>query len=261
MQPDLQPRHTIGASVAPLAETGWRLEIPPGPAGQYRLAQLDDYSSLPRRSLPWQAPLVARLRARVSAPDISGTWGFGFWNDPFSLSLGLGGMVRRFPALPRAAWFFYAAPPNYLSFRDDLPAQGLLAATFNSPEIPPPLLALGSLGLPLGFIPPAGRLLRRVVRGFVRQGAVQLGLNPVEWHSYSLVWSGEEVSFEVDGMRAASAVVSPAGRLGLVLWIDNQFAAWGPDGRLRFGFLSTPQPAWLEIADYSIRIDNPASPG
>jgi hypothetical protein len=34
-----------------------------------------------------------------------------------------------------------------------------------------------------------------------------------------------------------------------VLWIDNQYAALPPKGRLSFGTLPVPQPAWIEIAD------------
>jgi hypothetical protein len=255
-QHHLKPRQTRSASVQPLdGETlgqGWRLEIPAGPAGIYRLAQLDDYASLPRHRLPWRAPLRVSLRARLSANDLPGTWGFGLWNDPFGFSIGLGGMSRRFPTLPNAAWFFYASPPNYLSFRDDLPAQGLLAATFASPNIHSGLLALGSLGLPLALAPFLGRLLRRFTRSFIRQGAVQLALDPMEWHQYSLDWGEAGVVFSLDGERAYSTPVNPGAPLGLVLWIDNQYAAWPPDGRLRYGFLPNPQPAWMEIAAFGL---------
>ena len=141
--PDLIPIHTRAAQVHALAPGAWRLEIPAGAAGRYRLAQVDDYHRLRRRDFPWRPPLRLSLRARASAPDLPGTWGFGLWNDPFSLSMGLGGAAQRFPALPNAAWFFFASPPNYLSFRDDLPAQGFLAATFQAPAIPAPLLGAG----------------------------------------------------------------------------------------------------------------------
>jgi len=126
----LETRATPAAQVQPAAATGWRLGIPTGSGEVYRWAQLDDYLSRRRSRFLWQAPCRLSLRGRVSSAEIAGTWGFGFWNDPFNLSLGLGGSVRRFPALPNTAWFFYASPPNYLSLRDDQPAQGFLAATF-----------------------------------------------------------------------------------------------------------------------------------
>ena len=36
------------------------------------------------------------------------------------------------PTVPQAAWFFWSSPASYLSFRDDLPANGMLAQTFRS---------------------------------------------------------------------------------------------------------------------------------
>ena len=128
---NLRTHKTPGAEVhTDPRRGGWRLEIPAGPKGQYRLAQLDDFTAKKRVNFPWPAPITLSLRARVSTSDIPGTWGFGLWNDPFSLSLGLGGGTRRFPALPNAAWFFGASRQNYLSLRDDLSANGLIAQTF-----------------------------------------------------------------------------------------------------------------------------------
>ena len=45
---------------------------------------------------------------------------------------------------------------------------------------------------------------------------------------------------------------SPCPPLGLVLWIDNQFAAWNPQGRLAHGTLENP-PAWLEIENLAVQ--------
>ncbi len=143
---------TPGALVRKEGDT-WRLEIPAGPGGKYRLAQLDDYRDQSRALFPHQPPLALELECRASGDSLPGTWGFGLWNDPFSLSLGLGGGSRRFPALPNTAWFFFASPPNYLSFRDDLPAQGALAAVFRSSPMPAVMLALGAPLLGLLVIP------------------------------------------------------------------------------------------------------------
>src|SRR5688500_7952228 len=100
----LSPRVSPGASLEPTSR-GWRFEIPAGPAGVYRLAQLDDYSALPRGRFPLSAPASLDLRCRVCDSSLPGTWGFGFWNDPFAFSLGLQGTTPRLPALPNAAWF------------------------------------------------------------------------------------------------------------------------------------------------------------
>jgi hypothetical protein len=180
-----------------------------------------------------------------------GTWGFGLWNDPFALSLGFGG-GRRIPALPNAAWFFFASAPNYLSLRDDLPAQGGLAATFQSPRWPAILLAPGALGLPLLALPPASRVIRRLVRRIVKQDAVILPTDPSQWHTYRLEWSQDCVTFYVDESSVLETGVAPLGPLGLVLWVDNQYAAWPPTGRLSFGTLAINQPVWIEVEDIAV---------
>ncbi len=251
--PLLQPNLTPGATVTETRPGAWRLEIPAGAKGRYRLAQLDDYRSLPRKHFPWRPPLRLCLRARASAADLPGTWGFGLWNDPFSLSLGLGGAAQRFPALPDAAWFFYASPPNYLSFRNDLPAQGFLAATFRALPLPAPLLALGS---PLGallVLPLAAGLARAALRRAVRQDAALVQTEVTAWHTYCIHWAADGVRLLVDEQNVLETPISPRGPLSLVLWIDNQYAALPPRGRLAYGTLPNPQPAWLELEDISIQ--------
>ncbi|NLG71497.1 MAG: hypothetical protein GX495_05580 [Chloroflexi bacterium] len=245
---ELQPNLSPGSRLVETGENGWRLEIPAGDEKQYRLAQLDDYGSRPRADFPWKAPpLHMSLRARVSAQQIPGTWGFGLWNDPFSMAVLSGAERLRLPVLPNTAWFFFASPPNYLSLRDDLPAQGFLAATFRSPRWPAPLLALGAPALPLLLFPPAARLARRIGRRIVRQNSAALQVDPTRWHEYSLQWLADRVRFAVDGREVLEAEHSPQGPLGFVLWIDNQYAAFTPQGRLRFGTVPSPQPAWLEV--------------
>jgi hypothetical protein len=224
------------------------LSCPAGPAGRYRWAQLDDYMPLRRADFRWRAPLSLEVRARVSVPDLPGTWGFGLWNDPFSATLGLGGMGRRWPTLPNAAWFFYASPPNHLAFRDDHPAHGLLAATFSAPAIPAPLVALGLPALPLLAWPPTARILRRLAGRVIREAAVAVTLDPTDWHLYRLEWRADAARFLVDGQVWLETPVSPRPPLGLVIWIDNQHAAFPPDGRLRMGTLPNPEPAWLKVA-------------
>jgi hypothetical protein len=224
------------------------LELPSGPKGNYRLAQLDDYAVLDRAGFAWQAPCSLSLEARAgTSATIPGTWGFGLWNDPFSLSLGMGGGVRRFPALPNAGWFFFASPPNYLSFRDDLPAQGNLAMTFRSPRWPAIALAAAVPLLPIAAIPAFARLMRRVARRVIHQDSVDFHINLTEWHRYRIDWLPGGVSFFIDDACVLETVISPLGRLGVVIWIDNQYAALPPDGRLRYGTLENQESAWIEI--------------
>ncbi len=252
MKLKLLPRHTSNASVAGTSGGTWRLTIPGGRRGAYRLAQLDDYTALPRSGFRWDPPLTFSLRARVSAESIPGTWGFGLWNDPFSVSLGLAGTARRLPALPNAAWFFHASAENHLSFRDDQPASGFLAATFRSPRWPPLLLAPALPGLLLLAIRPAARFIRQILGQIVRQDARLLPLTVTDWHTYELSWLREEVRFAVDGELVHKTAASPLGPLGIVLWIDNQYAAFTPEGKVAFGALENPSPAWLELEEIMI---------
>jgi len=251
---DLKTRTTPGATAAQDSFGTWRLEIPAGQQGTYRLAQLDDYSKVGRAALPWDPPCSFSLQARAGSADTTpGTWGFGFWNDPFSLSLGAEGGSRHLPALPNTAWFFFASPPNYLSFRDDLPAHGGLAATFRSPRWPSiALLAPAGLLLPLAVIPASARLVRAAARKVIHQDAVQLSIRQADWHSYQIEWHEDEASFSIDGDTVLRTPVSPHGPLGLVLWIDNQYAALPPGGRLRYGSLENPDSAWIEIRQIAI---------
>ncbi|HVN53733.1 MAG TPA: hypothetical protein VMT46_05335 [Anaerolineaceae bacterium] len=252
--PFLRSLESGGGSIETLKPQAWRLTIPAGPDRVYRLAQLDDYRGLARDKLHWQPPLTLSLRARASEESLLGTWGFGLWNDPFSLGFKIGGAGRRVPALPNTAWFFFASPPNYLSLRDDLPTRGLLAATFSSPKLPAVLFPLGIPFIPLLFWRPLARLLRSCVRRWIRQSAVQVETSLTAWHTYSIFWESDSVAFGVDGETVPKMEVSPLGPLGLVLWIDNQYAAFTPRGSLAFGTLPNPHRGWLEIADLEINM-------
>ena len=60
--------------------------------------------------------------------------------------------------------------------------------------------------------------------------------------------------FEVDGHTAFETTVTPYGPLGFVLWIDNQYAALPPDGKLGFGSLENPEATWIEVR--GMNLDN-----
>lgn len=248
----LRPNLTPGAAVSETGEGAWRLEIPAGAERRYRLAQLDDYSSLARRSFPWAAPVNIELRARASDRAIPGTWGFGLWNDPFAMGVLTSVRGFRMPMLPNAAWFFFASAPNYLSLRDNLPAQGWLAATFCSPDRIYPFLALGAPAITLLVFPPAARLLRRLASRIIKQDMVSLIAQTTDWHTYSIDWQVEEVSFRLDGQLVFKTNVVPKALLGFVLWIDNQYAAFPPTGQIQYGMLANTKPAWIEIADLTV---------
>ena len=247
----LEKRTTPGARVESLGSS-WRLSIPAGQDKTYRWSQLDDYLHRQRSQFAWQAPCRLSLRARISSPNLPGTWGFGWWNDPFNLSMGLSGTTRRFPALPNCAWFFYASPPNYLSLVDNLPADGFLAATFRSPLLPSLLLTPGVILLPLLGWPWAARHLRRGLHRLIQQDTRQVAADYASWHTYVIEWRKSQVVFQVDSQVVLNTSVSPAGKLGMVLWIDNQYAAFTPQGSLHVGVLPNAEPGWLEIDQLSV---------
>jgi hypothetical protein len=78
------------------------------------------------------------------------------------------------------------------------------------------------------------------------------GVDPTQWHKYRFEWSQKRVLFEVDDVQVFESTVSPNPPLGLVIWIDNQYAAFTPEGRVGFGVLENPEPAWLEVKDIAV---------
>jgi len=271
-------RATRGASVTS-TEKGWRLGIQKGDSSGYRDAQLDDYSQLPQHKFPHQT-LRLSLRARTSSISPAGTWGFGLWNDPFGLSLGFGGSPFRLPALPNAAWFFYGSPQNYLSFkspstsahivptifREGEVANGFMAQTFCSPKFHP-LLILAGLAFPFSR-KVTRKLLSSVIQedGFSLwsvgacsyiprqhpQGKRAVGrVDVTQWHSYRLEWEAKRVAWYVDDALVFESPVSPHPPLGVIIWIDNQYAAFTPEGKIAFGVLANEEE-WLEVEDIVI---------
>jgi hypothetical protein len=115
---------------SPRAE-GERVTLRLPPASGYADSQLDDTQGRARRLFRWRPPLRFSVRARTSIPDPRGTFGFGFWNDPFSLSLGMGGAARKLPAAPQCAWFFYGSPPHDLPLAEGVPGSGWKAQTLS----------------------------------------------------------------------------------------------------------------------------------
>lgn len=274
---NLTPRLSPNANISSLPN-GWRMDIPAGDASTYRFAQLDDYARLPRGQFPSHPPLTLSLCARTSGNSVAGTWGFGLWNDPFGLSLGFGGNPFRLPALPNAIWFFHASEANWLSLRDPQggrtrrstptsaptssqtstpPGNGFLAQAFRSPKIPSPLLtSLGLLSLPILLSNLATRRTRKWLRWLasrvIREDGIRLNVNQTQWHAYRLEWSPTRSTFWVDDALVFESPMSPRPPLGIIIWIDNQFAAFTPEGKIGFGILRN-EAAWLEIENLEIK--------
>lgn len=235
-----------GGSVAP-TEAGLRLTLPAATARTYSDAQIDDYSAAPRRRFLWRPPLELAVRARFSPGPILGTAGLGLWNNPFTP---LGGL----PALPRAAWFFYASPPSDMALAEGVPGHGWKAACIDATR--PTALAwapLAPIVLALNHISTLRkRLWPRVQRALcINEAALDAPM--ADWHTYTLSWQATGVTFWVDGALVLRTGCAPRGPMGFVAWIDNQYAIVTPRGRVGWGLLDVAAPQWVELADISLK--------
>jgi hypothetical protein len=55
----------------------------------------------------------------------------------------------------------------------------------------------------------------------------------------------------VDDVLVFESPVSPHPPLGVIIWIDNQYAAFTPGGKIAFGVLEGEEE-WLEVEDIVI---------
>jgi hypothetical protein len=95
-------------------------------------------------------------------------------------------------------------------------------------------------------------LLRALAARLIHQDALQFQTDPTQWHTYRLHWERIHTSFYLDDELIFRTHLSPRPPLGLVLWVDNQFASLPPNGRLKFGTLPNPHQVWIEISQLTI---------
>jgi hypothetical protein len=226
-----------------------RMTVPPLPAGRYTTAQLDDYHDLSgrlprRRPMTSAAPLRLSVRARASHPAPTGTLGFGFWNEPFSVT----GNVL---SAPSVIWFFYASTPSDMALVPGVPGRGWKAARLTTGRWPSLLLAPAALSaVMLARLPGLGRPVMNLARRFVQAHEAPLpDVALDDWHAYEIEWRATEALFLVDGQERLRAPAPSKGPLGFVMWIDNQFAIASEDGHFGFGVQPLAAPQWLEVTD------------
>lgn len=227
------------------------LSLPPIPRG-YADAQIDDTQGLSRQRFRWTPPLRLVVRARVEPASPAGTWGFGFWNDPFAVSLGQGGAARRWPCGPRALWFFYASPPNEFGFTAG-PRNGWRAMSIDTSEFHPFLLTPAALtAAALAQLPIVRRPVMQLALNQVTASEAQLPGPGTGAHEYDLTWERGAATFRVDGGIVLRAERPPTSPLGFIAWIDNQYAIATPERGLRFGTLATDLAQSLHLQHASI---------
>ena len=224
-------------------------------AGDYSDAQFDDYHADPKgfpnpsglkHQWLWRPPLKMQVRARASHSSLVGTAGFGFWNDPFTLTGGIN-------ALPEAVWFFYASPPSNMALVPGVPGWGWKAAIVHAARADVVLQSVPTAAAVLwarltGRTQTAARWVQRI------SGAHEapLRLDWTAWHTFELDWQRDAATFRVDDEAVLRAPNPPRGPLGFVTWVDNQFAVATPRGEFRFGTLDAPGKQWLELDRISI---------
>lgn len=225
-----------------------RLSIPATSARAYTDAQIDNYHGRRRAQFPSVPPTRLALRARASHAAPAGTLGFGFWNDPFSLN---GGVA----AAPNAVWFFYASPPADMALVDGVPGWGWKAATLNAGRPHPLLLAPAALGaIALTRLPVIRRMVLNVARRAVQAREVMLNhIALTDWHEYVIDWRADGVTFSVDGAECLRSDAPPAPPLGLVIWIDNQYAIASREGHFGFGMCEVKEEQWLEVEGMELK--------
>lgn len=233
--------------------SGFQLAIHPA-AGRYHNAQIADYDYAQRIPFRWRPSLRLTVRARAALDPASGvgTAGFGFWNHPFSPD---SWRIR----LPRAIWFFYAAPPNDMRLTRGVPGHGWKAAVIDAARPSALMLAPAApLLIPLLNLP---AIYNRVYPIIQRRLAIaEAILDPAlleSTHTYTIDWRRDGASFAIDGQSVLQTDRAPLGACGLIAWVDTQFAVVHPGGRLAFG--TRPLTARQSLFIDSIQIESDLS--
>lgn len=237
-----------GGTLEPTGET-LRFVNTDTTADAYTNAQIDDYQGLARPDFLWRPPLRMTVRARFShqAGVLSGTAGFGFWNDPFLMT----GLRR--PAFPRVIWFFYASPPSNMKLHLHTPGHGWKAGTLDAIRWPFfALLPTAPLAVPLMNIGPLYRLFWPIGQRAINVSEAPVPADMTGWHTYVITWQHQTARFEVDGETVLDCETAPGGPLGFVMWLDNQYMVITPWGRFKYGLLAAPGRQRMEVSQLEI---------
>jgi hypothetical protein len=218
-------------------------------SSRYTDTQIDDYQGLPRRDFLWRPPLRMTVRARFSHPagELSGTAGFGFWNDPFLMT------GWRMPALPRVIWFFYSSPHSNMKLDLNSPGWGWKAGTMDAIRWPFfALLPTAPLAVALMNVGPLYRTFWPIGQRAIGVSEARVTVDMTAWHTYIIDWQKKTARFTVDGNVVLENNTSVRGPLGFVIWLDNQYMIVTPWGRFGYGLLDGPGRQWMEVSKVEI---------
>lgn len=242
-------QHMVGSGTLTPTTAGLRLHNGQTTTATYTNAQMDDYQTLPRRVFPHHPPLTLTLRARFShqAHQLRGTAGFGFWNDPFGMT------GSRRPTLPRALWFFFSDSTSNMALAQGVPGPGWKAATIDAWRWPFLLLIpTAPVAMPLMNINALYRRLWPIGQRAIGVHETLLALDMTAWHRYRIDWQPDYVRFFVDETLVLQTDQAPRGRVGLVIWKDNQAMTVTPWSLPRHQLVACGEAQWLEIADLTL---------
>jgi hypothetical protein len=135
---------------------------------------------------------------------------------------------------------------------DEQPGNGAMAGVYFSPQIPSLFISSAVLFSPLLASKPTSRWLRSLASKLIRHEIVPIQIDPTMWKHYKINWRPNEVNFEVDDQVVFRSTLAPKPPLALVLWLDNQYGAWRPDGGWGYGTLPVSADSWVEIKDLRI---------
>lgn len=211
----------------------------------YSNAQIDDYPNLKRKDFVNEAPLKFKIKARLKCEgEPKGTFGFGFWNDPFLMT------EPRVPSLPKAIWFFGSSSESSMNLAVDIPGHGWKMGCIDAwswkflmliPTVP--------LSIPLMWIPFFRRKLWPIAQKFMKCHEALVPVSIKDWHEYEIDWQTDLVTFYIDGSKRFETP-APKGKLGLVIWIDNQYMKIDPRAKMKCGTIKIDEEQCLEIESF-----------
>lgn len=229
------------ATVQEIAPGHWQLSIE-ADGTAYTNAQLDDYHLLPRSRYPWRPPLRLTLQARITG-DCRGTYGFGFWNAPYSP------LASKLLALPATAWFFGNGAGDLAWGMQSAPT-GFKAATLDTRRWA--VLMLAPFALLFALLLRIPIVYTWLWPWLCERFRLHEGMTSLDdgWHEYVIEWQEHDVRWLIDGNLVCRAPFAPDGSLGLCIWIDNQWLIAGPRRGFAWGVL--PSRTMLEVKDIEV---------